>query len=134
MCPSFLSQFDALSWKKAVSCEIQFFCYLIQSVLSKFHEILWLYCLLAASACSLVLLSLQNYITGKGCLMSVTYVFFFFFSHFPFSFRLFKIYVVDQKPQTMISFFFIYTKLCYSKRGPNDKLKRKLCNVESLWL
>ena len=35
----------------------------------------------------------------------------------------FKIY---QKPQTIISFFPVYTKLCYIKRGLNDKLKHRL--------
>ena len=35
--------------------------------------------------------------------------------------RRFKIYVADQKPQTIISFFSIYTKLCYRKRGLNEK-------------
>ena len=46
--------------------------------------------------------------------------------HFSVSFRQVKIYVVDQKPQTIISFFPIFTNLCYGKRGLNDKLKHKL--------
>ena len=38
---------------------------------------------------------------------------------------LFKI-VADQKPQTIVSFFTINTKLCYRKKQLNDKLKHKL--------
>ena len=53
--------------------------------------------------------------------------------HVP-SLRIFKIhvYVVDQKPQIIISFFPVYTKLCSRKRGFNDKVKRKNhsgCNI-----
>ena len=64
------------------------------------------YIILKVSLCSLVVLSMQNYVTGKGCLMS--FRFFFFYSqikHFPVSLRLFKIYVVGQRPQTIISLF-----------------------------
>ena len=46
--------------------------------------------------------------------------------HFLISLRQFKIYVADRKPQTIISFFPIYTKLYYRKRGLHDKLKHKL--------
>ena len=49
--------------------------------------------------------------------MSITLSFFCFcfdpqIKHFSVSLRLFKIYIADQKPQTIISFFPIYTKLC----------------------
>ena len=71
----------------------------------------------------------QNYVTGKGCLMSFTLSFGFIFTlnvnHFLISLRQFKTYVADRKPQT-ISFFPIYTKLYYRKRGLNDKLIHKL--------
>ena len=75
---------------------------------------------------------MQNYATGKGCLISFTLGFLFLDSkteHFPISLRLFKIYTIyiaDQKPETIIAVFPIYTKLCYRKRGLNDKLKHKL--------
>ena len=36
------------------------------------------------------------------------------------------VYVADQKPQAMISFFPIYTKQCYIKSGLNDKFKSKV--------
>ena len=70
----------------------------------------------------------EKVFTGKGCLMSFTVLFFFYSEtkHFPIPLRQFKIYVNDRKPQTIISFFPIYTKLCYRKRGLNDKLKHKL--------
>ena len=75
-------------------------------------------------------LSMHNYVTGKGCLMSFTLVFFFFFysqsKHFSISLRQCKIYVADPKPQTIISFFPIHTKMFYRKRGLDDKLKHKL--------
>ena len=45
--------------------------------------------------------------------------------HFSVSIRQLKIYVADQKPQTIISFFPICTKLCCTKRGLNDKLKHR---------
>ena len=55
-------------------------------------------------------LSMQNYATGKGCLMSFTLGFFYSQSkRFPISLRQFKIYVADRKPQTIISFFLVYT-------------------------
>ena len=56
-------------------------------------------------------LSRENFITGKGCLLSFTFFFFFYSQskHFPISLRQFKIYVADRKPQTIISFFLIYT-------------------------
>ena len=37
--------------------------------------------------------------------------------HFPVSLRLFKIYVADQKLQTIMSFFPVYTSLCLKKDG-----------------
>ena len=68
---------------------------------------------------------MQNYVTGKGCLMSFPEKLSFGFldsqiKDFPVSIRLFKRYVADQKPQTIISFFPVYFKLCYRKRGLND--------------
>ena len=65
----------------------------------------------------------------EKCLKSFTLGVFFLDSHikhFSVSLRLFKMYmyVADQRPT--ISFFPIYTKLCYRKRGLIDKLKHKL--------
>ena len=76
-------------------------------------------------------LSMLNYVTGKGCLTSFTLAFVFLFfdyqsKHFPISLRQFKIYVADWKPQTIISFFPVYTKLYYRKRGLNKNSTHKL--------
>ena len=55
----------------------------------------------------------------KGYLMSITLAFGFLnfkIKCFPVTLMLIKRYVADQNPQTTISFFPIYTKLCYRKR------------------
>ena len=49
--------------------------------------------------------------------------------HFPALLRLLKINIAHQKRHTMLSFYPIYTWLCYRKRGLNDKLKHK-----TLWM
>ena len=54
-----------------------------------------------------ILLSMQNYVTGKGCLMLFTLGFFFFYSqskHFLIFLRQFKIFVADQKPRPHTKF------------------------------
>ena len=75
---------------------------------------------------------MQNYVTGKGCLMSFTSGFggggggLTQSKHFLISLRQFKKYAADRKPQTIIFFFPIDTKVYYRKRGLNDKFIHKL--------
>ena len=120
-------QFDTVM-EKGLSCKIPIYTDISFSFCQNFMK-LYTYCLLKVSPCSLVFLSMQNYVTGKVCSMSFTFGFGFLDSQierFPVSLRLFKIYVADQKPQTKIAFFPIYTKLCYRKSRLNDKLKHNL--------
>ena len=90
------------------------------------------------SPCSLVVLSMQTYVTGKGFLMSFNLGFIFFDSqikHFSVSLRLFKIYVTDQKAQTLISFFpSIYSKLFVEEEGLMTNLNTGFINDESFWM
>ena len=69
----------------------------------------------------------------------LSFVCFFFDSqskHFPNSLRQFKIYVADRKPHTIISFFPVYTKLCYiiEKEGLMTNSNTNFINVESFRL
>ena len=132
MCPCLICaffQFDALSWKRGVSCNIPIFTNISFSFLSKFHETSYSY---------IVHLKVHHlqlfFIYAKLCywkkVLNVIYYRFCFLhpqtEHFPFSLRLFKIYIAQQKHHTIISFFLIYTKLCYRKRGLYSKLTHKL--------
>ena len=54
--------------------------------------------------------------------------------HSSVSLRLLKIYVADQKPQTIISFLPIYTKLCYRKKDLMANSNTDFINVESFWM
>ena len=47
--------------------------------------------------------------------------------HFPVSSKLYKMYVADQTPQTMVLFFpVLYAKVCYRQRRLIDKLDQKI--------
>ena len=135
VCPCFffylcVFKFDALSWKKGVLYKFSIltnisfsFCQNLMELHSyivylKFHHVqLFFIC--------------AKLFYWKRVLNVFDFRFFVFFfysqcKHFLISLRQFKIYVADQKPQTIISFFPIYTKLYYRKRGLNGKLKNKL--------
>ena len=63
MCPCFylcVFQFDALSWKKEVSCKIPIFTSISFSILLKSHETLYLYCLLKVSVCVFFMLLIKR--------------------------------------------------------------------------
>ena len=113
-----------------------FYLYLIQ-FWSNFHETTWLYCLSKVLPCSLVVLSMQNHVTGKGCLMSFTegfLIFYFQIKHFSVSLRLFKIYVADQKPQTILSSFLSILNCVIEIEGLVKNSNTDFINVESLWM
>ena len=131
MCPCFL----CMCFYNLTLCHgkreflVKFQCLLIShSVFVKIHDTLQLYCLLKVSPCSLVFLSMQNYVTGKGCFMSLYFRFWIFGlsnETFPVSLGLFKICVKCGSKAPDKNFFSIYTKLYYKIRGLNDKLKHK---------